>query len=175
LFALPHGLSDSRDMNEAAAPRAEVPARARLVRRHREVLAAACAVWILAFALHELPDGRVAVRGVPQAPLPQTCASRAFFGIRCPGCGLTRSIIHVAEGDWRASWRAHRLGGLLAAVIALQIPYRLLALRRPDRPVIAARWQIVIGYALIALLLGNWLVDLVSGHATWPTRVSPLN
>jgi hypothetical protein len=75
-------------------------------------------------------------------------------------------MIHVAEGNWPASWRAHRLGGLFAAVIALQIPYRLLALRRPDRPLIAPRWQIVFGYALIALLVGNWLVDLVSGRVT---------
>jgi Protein of unknown function (DUF2752) len=153
-------------MNEVAAELSDVRAVARVIRRHCEVLAVSCAVWILAFALHELPDGRVALRGVPQIPLPQTCASWAFFRVRCPGCGLTRSIIHVAEGDLRASWRDHRLGGLLAAVIALQIPYRLLALRRPARPLIAPRWQVVIGYALIALLLGNWLADLGSGRLT---------
>ena len=78
----------------------------RRLKRHREVLAIACVVCLLAFLLHELPDGRVAVRGLPQFPLPQTCASRAWLGIRCPGCGLTRSIIHLAEGDWQASWRA---------------------------------------------------------------------
>jgi hypothetical protein len=147
--------------------RFECPAaRASLVQRHREVLATACAVWVLAFALHELPDGRVALRGFPQVPLPQACASRSWFGVRCPGCGLTRSIIHLAEGDWWSSWHAHRLGGLMAVVIALQIPYRLLALRRPHRPLIAPRWQVVIGYALIVLLLGNWLLDLVLGRAT---------
>ena len=84
-----------------------------------------CAVWLLAFLLHELPDGRVALRGLPQFPLPQTCMSRALLGLRCPGCGLTRSIIHLAQGDWRESWHDHRLGGLLGIVIALQIPYRL--------------------------------------------------
>src|SRR5262245_22508850 len=96
------------------------------VRRHREVLAAACAVGVLAFALVELPDGRIAVRGFRQHPLPPTCLSRSLLGLRCPGCGLTRSIVHLAEGDWRASWHDHRLGGLIAAVIVLQIPYRLL-------------------------------------------------
>ena len=88
----------------------------RQVKRHREVLLVSCAVWLLAFLLHELPNGRVAVRGLPQFPLPQTCMSRALLGLRCPGCGLTRSIIHLAEGDWRASWHDHRLGGLLGIV-----------------------------------------------------------
>jgi hypothetical protein len=138
------------------------------VRRHREVLAIACLVWLLAFLLHVLPDGRVAVRGVSQFPLPQTCASRAWLGLRCPGCGLTRSMIHLAEGNWRASWHDHRLGGLLAVVIALQIPYRLLALRRPERPLFSIHRQTMIGYALIALLIGNWVVDVAAGRVSSP-------
>jgi hypothetical protein len=137
-----------------------------LVRRHRQVLAIACAVWVLAFALEELPDGRISFRGLRQIPLPQICASRAWFGLRCPGCGLTRAIIHVAEGDWGASWQDHRLGGLMAVVVAFQIPYRVLALRRPDRPLIGPGWQAWLGYALIALLVGNWLVDLAAGRVT---------
>ncbi|MFI5454671.1 MAG: DUF2752 domain-containing protein [Isosphaerales bacterium] len=149
-------------MSEAGARMDDCPATCLgSVQRHRQVLAVACAVGVLAFALQELPDGRVALRGFPRVPLPQTCGSRAWLGLKCPGCGLTRSIIHLAEGDWRASWHNHRLGGLMAVVIALQIPYRLLALRRTSRPVIAPRWQTVLSYALIALLVGNWLVDLV--------------
>lgn len=133
-------------------------------RRHREVLAVASLICALAWALTVRPDGRVAVRGFAGYPLPPTCASRTLLGLKCPGCGLTRSIIHAAEGDWRASWRDHRLGGLMAAVIVLQVPYRLLALRRPDRPWIAPRWQAVLGYALIGLLIGNWLVDILANR-----------
>jgi hypothetical protein len=138
----------------------------RTCRRHREVLAVALLVCALAVALQETPGGRVALRGVPQLPLPQTCVSRILFGVKCPGCGLTRSVIHFAEGDWRASWQSHRLGGLMAVVIALQIPYRLLALRRPERPLLPVRWQVLLSSALIALLIGNWLADLVAGRVT---------
>ncbi len=131
---------------------------------HRQVLAIACGVGVLAFSLQEAPDGRVSVRGFPQLPLPQICASRAWLGIRCPACGLTRSIIHLAEGDWRASWRSHRLGALVAVVFALQLPYRLLVLRRSARRSIAPFPQTIVLYGLIALFVANWLVDLVAGR-----------
>jgi Protein of unknown function (DUF2752) len=134
------------------------------IRRHRQILLIAGAVAALAFALTELPDGRVAFRGIRWIPLPQTCYSRSWLGLKCPGCGLTRSIIHLAEGDFGASWRSHRLGWLMAVVIALQVPYRLVAMRRRDPPLVAPRWQAVLGYALIALLLGNWLVELAAGR-----------
>ena len=95
-------------------PRASEPpdAQRSRVRHHQQMLAVACAVVILAFALVEVSGGRVAVRGFTRYPLPESCLSRNLFGTNCPGCGLTRSIIHLAEGDWRASWRSHRLGGL---------------------------------------------------------------
>jgi hypothetical protein len=134
------------------------------VRHHQQILGIACAIVILAFVLVETSDGRVAVRGFTRHPLPDGCMSRNLFGLNCPGCGLTRSIIHLAEGDWRGSWRSHRLGGLFAALIALQVPYRLLALRRPDRPVIPTRWLVLFGYLLIAMLIGNWLIELMAGQ-----------
>jgi Protein of unknown function (DUF2752) len=135
-----------------------------LIGRHREVLVIACVVWVLAFLLVEVPGGRVAVRGFSQFPLPETCTSRTWLGVKCPGCGLTRSIVHMAEGDWRASWHAHRLGFLMGVVIAFQVPYRLLSLRRPEHPLIAPRVQAILGYALIALLFANWLVEAVAGR-----------
>jgi Protein of unknown function (DUF2752) len=154
-------------MNQVPAPMSEFSAEndaVRRFRRHREMLTIACAVVVLAFALQELPDGRVSFRGLTQIPLPQTCFSRSWLGLKCPGCGLTRSIIHLAEGDWEASWRNHRLGSLMAVVIVFQFPFRLIALRRPHWPVIPVRWLVVFGYLLIALLIGNWLVDVVAGH-----------
>lgn len=49
---------------------------------------------------------------------------------------------------------------MFAALIVLQIPYRLIALRRPDRRLIPTRWLVLSGYLLIALLMGDWLFDL---------------
>jgi hypothetical protein len=48
--------------------------------------------------------------------------------------------------------------------LIFQVPYRLLALRRPERPPIPARWQGRLGVALIVLLIVNWLADVVTGR-----------
>jgi Protein of unknown function (DUF2752) len=155
---------DDRRASDDLLGRQYLPEHGPQVRRHREVLAASLVVLALAFALVEVPGGRVAVRGLTGYPLPPSCASRTLLGLKCPGCGLTRSFIHLAEGDWSASWRCHRLGGFLAAVLIFQVPYRLLALQRPDRPLIPARWQGPLGVALIVLLIVNWLADVVTGR-----------
>jgi hypothetical protein len=138
------------------------------VKRHREMLFVACAVCLLAFLLHEVPEGRVAMRGLSQFPLPETCALRMWLNLRCPGCGLTRSIIHLAEGDWQSSWHAHRLGSLLAAVIAFQIPYRIYAIRKPMGRLLSNFWLAALGYVLIAALIVNWLFDLAADRLTLP-------
>jgi hypothetical protein len=134
----------------------------RAARRHREVLGVSCFVVVMAFLLQVLPDQRVAFRGLARYPMPPTCSTRTWLGLNCPGCGLTRALVHLARADWRASLRTHRLGGVMAGVILFQIPYRALALRRPDRPWIGPRAATALAYLLIALLLGNWLYDVLA-------------
>jgi hypothetical protein len=118
----------------------------------------------LAFGLEEGPDERVCVRGLSQFPLPHSCVARSWLGVKCAGCGLTRAIIHLAEGDWRASWRSHRLGGVVALLIVLQFPYRLWAIYAGDRRFFELRWQALLWCVLIGLLLLNWLFDLAAAR-----------
>jgi hypothetical protein len=84
------------------------------MRWHREVLVTALLVVLLVLGLEVRYDGRVSVRAFATHPLPQACASRAWLGVNCPACGLTRSMIHLSRGEIAACWRAHRLGGLVA-------------------------------------------------------------
>ena len=153
------------------SPGASAQTARRATKRHRQVLAVAGFVAVMALTLQVLPDQQhVAFRGFAAYPMPHVCTSRTWLGMRCPGCGLTRSIIYLAHGDWHASLRAHRLGWMMAALIALQVPYRVLSLRRPDRPLIGPRACDVIAFAIIALLLGSWVYDLASGNAVSDTR-----
>jgi hypothetical protein len=133
-----------------------------LRRRHREMLVVTCAVVVLAFVLNVRTDGRVTPAGLTDWPLPPACMSQELFGKKCPGCGLTRSFVLLAHGDWHGAWGYHRLGWLMAAAVLIQAPYRITALRRPDLQPLGTWVPKAFGYLLIAALIGNWLVEVLT-------------
>jgi hypothetical protein len=114
---------------------------------------------VLSFALFIRPDGRVALRGLENHPVPETCLAKTVFHIDCPGCGLTRSFISLARGDVAAAWKYNRVGWLLALACLVQIPYRSYALAR--QRMLAPRSSAIFGYLLIAALVGNWVLHQV--------------
>jgi hypothetical protein len=128
-------------------------------KRHRDMLGMACAVVAFSIALSVQSGQCVAFRFLPGYALPSTCLSHSLFGVDCPGCGLTRSFVYLAHGDWQHSWQMHRLGWLLALAVLLQFPYRLIALGRDtDQPL--GRWlPWAFSMTLIVLLIGNWVLQ----------------
>ena len=129
--------------------------------RHRILLALAAIVAALAWSLEVRPDERVAFRGFSRWPLPQSCYSRALFGVPCPGCGLTRSFVFLARGDWPAAWREHRLGWLLAGLVVLQFPYRLWALAAGKEARLSPKVVTALAVALTILMFANWAAGLI--------------
>ena len=85
-------------------------------------------------------DDHAAFCFLPDWPIPSSCPSQAIFGVDCPGCGLTRSFIHLAHGDWQRAFSKHRVGWLLALAVVLQIPYRLAALLGRNRQPLGKRF-----------------------------------
>lgn len=130
-------------------------------RGHWWMLAITSGVVALSFLLQVRSDQRVAFRFLPDHPLPELCSSRNIFGVDCPGCGLTRSFIHLARGDWHASVAAHRLGWLIALAVLLQIPYRLFALRRDERWPSDSWLPMLLGYSLFVALAAEWICGLI--------------
>jgi hypothetical protein len=102
-------------------------------------------------------DGSIYLRGLPEFPFPLVCPLRRFFGISCPTCGMTRSIVLLLQGRITDSVAMHRLGWLIFALIVVQIPYRIWCLARrrmvPYRPRLT-EWTAV---AFMLLLVLNWL------------------
>lgn len=136
--------------------------RAQLLDRHWTMLGVSVAVIVLSFALQLNPAGRVRASWLPFDSLPPLCGSRAFFGVNCPGCGLTRSFVALASGDFAESFRLHRIGWLMALAVALQVPFRIWGLYELRRGVISERmWPIWFGRILIAALILNWLATLL--------------
>ena len=66
------------------------------------------------------------------AEVPETCMMRARFGIDCPGCGLTRSFIHIAH--LRPSEAAHLnwVSFVVFGYVLVQLPLSIAHWRMPD-------------------------------------------
>lgn len=84
-----------------------------------------------------------------------------MFQRDCPGCGLTRSFIYLAHGDWRGSVAVHRFGWLLALGVVLQIPYRMLVLWKPALA-LGPVWTVTIFSGVAVLLAANWIYNMVT-------------
>jgi hypothetical protein len=148
---------------DSVAPE-RMPAAARVPQDHRDwhlgMLLLTATIIVLSVILQVRADQRVVVSGISTLPIPETCGMQIMFNRDCPGCGLTRSFIHLAKGDWERSLAVHRFGWLLALGLLLQIPYRVLALRHPSMNLSAA-WAGRIGIGVAALLIANWVYNLL--------------
>jgi hypothetical protein len=86
---------------------------------------------------------------------PVVCPFRLLTGLPCPGCGLTRSWVHLAHGQWRDSFLANPFGmvlvGLLVALVAAVVIARMQRTRPPDLDDLIRRpW--------LRALVGAWLI-----------------
>jgi hypothetical protein len=126
-------------------------------RTHIVILAMSVAVVLVALLVQVNAEGAIYLRSLPDYPLPVICPLRRYFGISCPTCGMTRSIVFLVQGRVADSLAVHRLGWLVFGLIVLQIPYRLWCLiaRRsaPYRP----RVTEFSFAAFLLLLVLNWL------------------
>ena len=145
-------------MNAPATP----PNTGTRLSRHWEILALSVVALLGSVVLQVRGDGRVVMPGLAAHPLPHGCLSQRAFGARCPACGLTRSFIHLAHGRWHAAWSMHRLGWLVFAAAALQVPYRLARICRPAWGQVPRGVTVWLTWTLVLLLVGNWMVEMLA-------------
>lgn len=125
--------------------------------RHGVMLALTVAAFLLLLVLEVRPEGKVGVAGMESLELPEACLSRRWFGIECPGCGMTRSLVSLVHGDFAAAWRYHRLGWVIGLAAVVQAAVRIAALRslRHGR-ILNTRWLDPALLGLMLLLLVSW-------------------
>lgn len=83
-------------------------------------LASSVVVLLLSWVMSTGDGRQVVLPGV--GVIPETCTLHTRFGVDCPGCGLTRSFIHLAHGNLRAAWSLNPVSLLLFIFVASQIP-----------------------------------------------------
>ncbi|MBS0264649.1 MAG: DUF2752 domain-containing protein [Planctomycetes bacterium] len=125
------------------------------------MLTASTLVIVLSFLLAVRSDQRVEFRFLRGRALPDTCLTRTVLHIPCPGCGLTRSYIFLAQGDWNASWQMHKLGWLLALATLFQIPYRSYILLTGHTAPIGVVWPKRFGNLILVLLIVHGVIRAV--------------
>ena len=89
-------------------------------------------VVLLAITMSIENRERVALPGMTW-PVPELCTTKAWLGIACPGCGMTRSFISAGHGRWTEAWSYNVIGIPLFWITVFQIPYRAIQLWRIRR------------------------------------------
>lgn len=92
-----------------------------------------------------------------------TCIMRIMTGLPCPGCGMTRSWVHLAHGDVLTAFEYNFFGPLAMFAAAGLVVYTVVALvrrRPPERLLDQLNPRILI--VLLGLWLGYSVVRMVS-------------
>ena len=88
------------------------------------------------------------------------CPSVIIWGLPCPGCGLTRSVLFFLTGQWARSFAVHPLGWSVV-VLALYIAvFRYIM----GKKIPALKWIIIV------LLVGAILLFMVRMYLYFPDR-----
>jgi hypothetical protein len=127
---------------------------------HTVILVICVGVMILSLLLSVREERQVLVP-LLGTPLPELCLTKRWTGVGCPGCGMTRSFISLGHGDVRAALHYNPAGPLLFAMLAVQIPIRLVQLVRIRRglPELRFGWlpQVLFG-VLGVVMVGQWIL-----------------
>jgi hypothetical protein len=113
-------------------------------------LLAAASVFLVTLAAFELTAWR--------------CPLKATLGVSCPGCGLTRAIVLLAQGQWLAAVKLHAFAPVGVAMGVLTVTGTLLPVKWRDRAaerlaVFEKRSGIVFWLLLSALIY--WIIRLI--------------
>lgn len=133
----------------------------------------ACLLWLLgpcaillAAGLLRPGEGRTVLLPLIDRAVPETCTMQRSLGVDCPGCGLTRSFIHMARGNVRRAWGLHPIGVFLFIYVFLQLPLAGSRLAGLDHPwlnwLIRNNERMLIAAAIA--LAGYWLYRVGTGE-----------
>lgn len=90
------------------------------------------------------------------------CPFKAFTGLACATCGLTRSALALADGRWAEAFRWHPPAVVLLALVPIAVVWDLQrAIRDRPYPPLPEHWTARLLVA--ALLFGTWALQALRG------------
>jgi hypothetical protein len=122
----------------------------------------------------------IAAAGLLLASEVPLCPTALFFGIPCPGCGLTRATLALLRGDVREALALHPLVPILSPLFLgalAKVLFDFVRGPRPSATSTASFWTRPIGTIVASILLialvGVWLARF-AGHLGGPVPVQSL-
>jgi hypothetical protein len=114
------------------------------------ILLAATSVFLVTVTTFEVPAWQ--------------CPLKATLGVTCPGCGLTRAIVLLAQGQWLSAVKLHAFAPLGVAVGVLLVASALVPIKW--RAKAAGRLAVFerrsgIGFWLLLSVLIYWICRLI--------------
>ncbi|HUI66798.1 MAG TPA: DUF2752 domain-containing protein [Nitrospirota bacterium] len=104
-------------------------------------------------------------RFVPVLALAPSCVFRDITGVPCPTCGATRSVVHLARGEFLASFGMNPLVSLCFVIAALAFFYSLITLIVGIRRIgfiLSEQEKNIVRSGTVALILANWCYLILS-------------
>lgn len=92
-------------------------------------------------------------------PIHVACSFKQHFGVPCPACGISRSVVLTLHGDVATASELNPGGPVgVLTVIYFSIAMLWLALRRSARTVTVIQWSTAaLGIALIGVVCVHWI------------------
>lgn len=93
--------------------------------------------------------------------VPHVCIIQESIGIDCPGCGVTRSLGAIGSGDLKRSLVFNPNGILIALAFVIQVPMRVIALKKDEYSLVILRLSKWINRVVIACLFIYWVLKFI--------------
>jgi hypothetical protein len=108
--------------------------------------------------------GQVYVPPFADHGLPAMCATKILFHRDCPGCGITRSLISLGHGNWRASLAYHPAGIAFYLFLWAQVLSLISSLCRLKNGQCAGRSRVltIFTYAIVAAFLATGVFRILT-------------
>jgi hypothetical protein len=92
---------------------------------------------------------------------PMKCFLHRFFNVDCALCGMSRSFVSLAKGNFADAFEYHALGIPVFCFFAMQIPYRIIAIIKcPTKTPAITKIMTATGIFLLTAIFFRWFYYL---------------